>query len=199
MSFTENLREGRLGEDLISQWFIRRGWQVLPAYETSIISGKGPRLFGAYGQLICPDLLVFNDTLFLWIEAKFKSAFTWHRLSSSWQTGIDLRHWRDYQQVDQRTPMDVWIFFLHKPLGCAKDTPTGHVSPAGLFGQTVKKLTSCVHHTHANHGPSGMAYWTLSSFILLANWEDVWTAPGHSQPAISASGERPEARRHDTR
>lgn len=175
MSFTANLRTGQYGEDLISQWLIRRGWQVLPAYQVEVNHGKGPRLFGAYGQLVSPDLLVFKSERVMWIEAKYKSAFTWHRKSESWQTGIDRRHWKEYLTVAAVTHFPVWLMFLHKPGNAAKDTPTDKQSPSGLYGNSIGVLLNEVDHEHSQHGPSGMVYWREDSLRKLAAYSDVDT------------------------
>lgn len=167
MSFTESLKAGQLGESEISRFMIRRGWQVLPAYEVEQGSGKGPRLFGEYGQLISPDLLVFRGEQVQWVEAKTKSAFTWYRVKQKWQTGIDLRHWRDYLKVNASTPFPVWLLFLHRH-GMAKDTPFGMVSPTGLFGNKVAILQGCADHISEKHGPSGMIYWNIDNLKLIA-------------------------------
>ncbi len=163
MSFEVQLKTGMLGEGEISRWFMQRGWSVLPAYEIEQSHGKGPRLFQSSGQLISPDLLVFKEESVYWVEAKTKSSFTWHRASRTWQTGIDRRHWLHYVEVERRTPFPVWILFLHRFGQSAKDTPDGMISPHGLFGNTVEYLLPNIHHEHANHGPSGMVYWTVDS------------------------------------
>ena len=101
MSFEHSLREGLLGESIIVRWLNRQGCHVLPANEIEQSHGKGPRLYTAKEQLISPDLLCWNGREQFWIEAKTKSAFTWHRLSETWQTGIDRRHWHHYQRVEE--------------------------------------------------------------------------------------------------
>ena len=174
VSFDESLREGLLGEGLITRWLNSRGWNVLPAYEIEVQSGKGPRLFSAkLGKLIAPDLLVFNESGFYWVEAKTKSAFTWHRITKTFQTGIDRRHWLDYIQVGQTTGVPVWLMFLHRPGSYAKDTPDGMVSPSGLYGQEIDKLRDTIDHEHANHGPSGMVYWQESALKKICEYECV--------------------------
>lgn len=174
MFFEAQLKEGLAGESLIANWLKRKGWRVLPAYEVEQGHGKGPRLFTSYGQLICPDLLIFNGQSHVkWIEAKTKSAFTWHRLSNSWQTGLDRRHWRDYLKVQSISPFPIWILFLHKPNGCAKDTPVGYVSPSGLFGNTIGILQKSVDHEHENHGTSGMVYWKLNALKKIASYYEL--------------------------
>ncbi|MDA1178788.1 MAG: hypothetical protein O2931_08340 [Planctomycetota bacterium] len=166
MSFEQQLEVGQLGESVIAKFLIRRGWQVLPAYQIEIHSGKGPRLFGTYGQLISPDLLAFTHNKVRWVEAKTKSAFTWHRISQTWQTGIDKRHWLDYRRVNIETPFETWILFLHKD-GTAKDTPLGMTSPTGLFGNKISVLESNVHHESDDWGHSGMVYWTRETLRLI--------------------------------
>jgi len=173
MTFTESLKTGLLGESHIAQWLIRRGYSVLPAYEVEVNHGKGPRLFTANGQLISPDLLVFNAGKTMWCEAKTKSAFTWHRISKTWQTGVDRRHWKHYVEVAKVTPFPVWLLFLHKPNLVAKDTPEGMVCPSGLFGNSVPHLLRHVHHEHENHGPSGMVYWSAAALKKIAEYDEV--------------------------
>ena len=162
MSFIEQLRTGLIGEGEIAQRLIARGYSVLPAYEIEQSHGKGPRLFTAEGQLISPDMLVFNAQKVLWVEAKTKSAFTWHRLSGTWQTGIDRCHWRHYLEVAKTTPFPVWILFLHRKGNSAKDTPDGLMCPSGLFGNSIEKLNASIHHESDEWGTSGMVYWTVN-------------------------------------
>ena len=167
-SFAQSLEAGQIGEGLIARWLIRRGSSVLPAYQIEIQHGKGPRFFTPDGVFVSPDLLVFSGEKVTWIEAKTKSAFTWHRISRTWQTGIDLRHWHDYVKVDMLSNWPVWLMFLQRP-GVAKDTPPGMVCPAGLFGNEVSRLVGSVHHEHEGHGPSGMVYWTDDALKKLAD------------------------------
>lgn len=185
MSFDKSLREGLLGEGLITRWLTSRGWNVLPAYEIELQSGKGPRLFSAkLGTLIAPDLLVFNESGFYWVEAKTKSAFTWHRITETFQTGIDRRHWLDYLAVRETTGVPVWLMFLHRPGSHAKDTPDGKDSPSGLYGQEVGILRETIDHEHANHGASGMVYWKESELLKVCEYEQV----SRQQTAETATG-----------
>lgn len=173
MSFAEKLAAGQLGEGRIAKWWAAKGYSVLPAYQVEMAHGKGPRLYTAARQLISPDLLVFKGDRVLWCEAKSKHAFTWHRLSRTWQTGIDLLHWRHYLEVAESTPFPVWLFFLHHPNGTAKDTPAGMISPCGLFGNEISHLRARIHHQHENHGPAGMVYWELSSLKKIASYQEL--------------------------
>lgn len=173
--FDDKLKAGLLGESVIARWLIRRGYNILPAYEIEITHGKGPRLFTANAQLISPDMLVFNQNKIMWVEAKTKSAFTWHRDSKTWQTGIDYRHWCDYVRVANLTSWTVWILFLHKAGIQAKDTPPGMVSPCGLYGNSINVLSKCIHHRYDDFGPTGMVYWTIDSLKKLASLDELRT------------------------
>jgi len=159
-TFAEKLKVGLLGEDLISRWLRSFGWNVLPAYEISLDSGKGPRLFTAHkGKMISPDLLIMQGKEIRWAEAKTKRAFTWHRISNSWQTGIDKYMFKEYMEVQETTGFPVFLFFLHEPGHAAVDTPEEAVSPSGLYGEDINILKSKIHHESDRHGPSGMIYW----------------------------------------
>lgn len=177
-NFEQQLSFGKIGEGRIASWLReKKAYNALPVYEKEIKEGKGPALFSTIGQLIAPDLLCFksNDLgSVLWVEAKTKTAFTWHRLTRRWVTGIDLRHYEDYQKVASLSPFPVWVLFLHL-CGTAKDTPQGMVSPSGLFGRELAYLTKHENHRHGNWGKGGMVYWAIEDLKKLAAIEDVLT------------------------
>lgn len=169
-NFQRNLAFGKIGESLIANWLKRRGYTVLPVYEKEISKGKGPQLFTPNENLIAPDLFAFNgikDRAF-WIEAKHKSAFTWHRISRQWLTGINLRHYYDYLKVARESPWPVWLLFLHQD-GQAKDSPPG--CPTGLFGQELGYLQQ---HEHHRWNEGGMVYWADTILEKLATLEEVY-------------------------
>jgi len=170
MSFETSLKYGQAGESAIALWLRSRGNTVLPVYEKIIDEGKGPQLYTPDKEVIAPDLFVFGDGKAFWIEAKHKTAFTWHRITERWCTGIDLRHYGEYCIVDDETPWPVWLLFLHEG-GQAKDSPPD--SPQGLFGNTLEYLRQHENHRHANWGRSGMVYWALETLTKLATLEEV--------------------------
>jgi len=177
--FALNLAAGQVGESAIARWLISRGFTVLPAYEKEPGDYKGPRVYSASGNMIAPDLLAFRfgientrDAVF-WIEAKTKAAFTWHRISRTYQDGIDRRCWQDYLRLQAKAPWPIWLMFLHVGDGVAKDNPEGLSPPTGLFGEKIATLRYCVHHESDKHGPSGMVYWTVDSFRKLAEAEEL--------------------------
>ena len=167
MGFNESLAEGKAGESEISQWLMGRGLNILPIYEVLQGNYKGPTLYAADGQsIIAPDLLAFNGQKIIWCEAKHKTAFTWHRISQQFVTGIDLHHYLQYQQVSVLVDWPIWLLFLHKG-GQAKDSPP---SPAGLYGNDLKHLVKTENHRHTNHGKTGMVYWSEKSLKKLSNY-----------------------------
>lgn len=176
MTFEQQLAFGKAGESLIANWLKRKGYSVLPVYEKEMTEKKGPQVFTLATSLIAPDLLVFGcetDKTW-WIEAKHKAAFTWHRKSSQWVTGIDLSHYADYLKVQVLSPWPIWLFFLQRS-GKAKDTPQGKVCPTGLYGNSITFLQGRENHRHANWGKSGMVYWGEKTLTKLAKLDEVIT------------------------
>lgn len=185
MSFKASLQVGKVGESAIAQWMRARGWYVLPIYEKELGQGKGPQLYTPETQLIGTDMLAFRGGKTLWIEAKHKSAFTWHRNTARWTTGIDLRHYADYCRIDDETPWPVWLLFLHRD-GRAKDTPPDMVSPTGLFGGTLDYLRKHENH-RSDKWAKGMVYWAVKRLRLIARLEDVLACNGPRVDEITSS------------
>lgn len=166
-SFDSKLKLGKIGEGYIARWLRRKGYHVLPVYEKEIHTGKGPILYQAIGSpLIAPDMLVFkNYDRVSWIEAKTKSAFTWHRKTERWVTGIDLHHYEQYLKVAELSPWPVYLLFLQLK-GQAKDSPPN--CPTGLYGGKLKILQERENHRHDNWGKRGMVYWAEGKLTKFA-------------------------------
>lgn len=187
MSFAESLQTGKVGESLIARYMMARGHSVLPVYEIEKDTGKGPQLFAPMGeQLVAPDMLVFTHGGVLFVEAKHKSVFTWHRLTRRWTTGIDIRHYDDYQRVAARTGTPVWLLFYHRestPKQRDIDLGSPMECPSGLFGNELWYLVRNENHRskpfnpnragYLGHGHSGMVYWRESSLKKIAAAESM--------------------------
>ena len=91
MTFESNLRYGQAGK-VIALW-PGRGYTVMPVYEKIIDTGRGATVHPANEG--APDIPAYRGEDALWIEAKHKTAFSWHHITGRWTTGIDLRHYRD--------------------------------------------------------------------------------------------------------
>src|SRR6266487_2344966 len=186
-NFNDCYARGRVGEGLCGRWLIYDGgWNILPAYEIEIPSGKGPRLFTPGEQLIVPDIFAMKyqkrKLLCRWYEAKHKERFTWRWTDAkSWQTGIDLKHYLDYIKVQERTKVEVYLLFLHRSsLPSKYDSEHGSPStcPTGLYGQMLRHLISHEHHRDSfDRGGRNypMVYWNEGDLERLATLEEVET------------------------
>lgn len=190
LKFYQNLKHGKIGEGLIANWLKSRGWHIQPVYEKEIHTGKGPQIYTASNtQLVAPDMLVFNGLgRFKWVEAKTKSAFSWNRVLSVWVTGIDLKHYKDYLEVAKLSALPVCLMFLHLD-GEAKDTPSGMVSPTGLYYGEITHLSKNESH-RSDKWANGMVYWSCDTLKKIADLREVLAKSGilseqkHQQPHI---------------
>lgn len=175
--FKQKLIIGKIGESKIANWLRFNGWNILPVYEIEKNQGKGPQIYTASMQnLIAPDLLAFGKedryVGTIWVEAKHKTVFSWHRITKRWVTGIDLRHYNDYLKVDKLSKWDVWLFFLHQNDRIDKRNEPWPC-PTGLFGQRLSTLSKIENHRHSNWGRSGMVYWAKDSLLLFATLDEI--------------------------
>jgi len=179
MNFEGSLAFGKIGEDYIAQWIISRGGSVLPVYEIEKSTGKGPQLFTTNGGLVAPDMFVFNQNGLCWVEAKRKTVFSWYRAKGQWETGIDLRHYREYLKVRETTGLPVWLLFLHtesEPGNCDKGRHGCPATcPVGLFGEEILTLDKKNPRIGTEHA-SGMVYWSRSDLRFLASLDEVLNA-----------------------
>jgi hypothetical protein len=159
----------------------------LPVYEIGEQQHKGPQLFSCDGDFVAPDMLAFKSKgPILFVEAKHKNAFTWSRrqhqfspAADRFETGIDGKHFQDYQQVKDETGVPLWILFLQDGRA-AKDAPVDKpTSPRGLYGGEIDWLAKTYSHTDERWGKGGMIYWSpfypddTPALRRLANYEDV--------------------------
>jgi hypothetical protein len=182
-SFEKQFFFGQIGESIIARWVRSRGYDVLPVYEKEIANGKGPRLFLSFdalaSELVAPDMLAISGAKTRWVEAKHKSAFSWRRITQRWQDGIDLRHYLDYQKVEQETGWPVWLFFFHAqavshPYDRANGAPVQ--CPTGLFGAPLSWLKE--HEDHRgdfsrNGHTYSMVYWNVDMLPRQAMLEEL--------------------------
>jgi len=115
--FQRKLALGREFEKLIAAWLKSRGWRILPVYDYSGLGeDKAPKLEGAAPtpSLIVPDLLTARMGELKWVEVKYKTKADWTRKTSRLETGINLRLWKHYVEVQAVTGVPVWIMFVHE-------------------------------------------------------------------------------------
>lgn len=200
MTFSEQLAHGKVAEGLIAKWLMARGNSILPVYEIEKSSGKGPQFFTRDAEHVAPDMIAFTGEGVMWIEAKHKTVFTWHRNTSKWTTGIDLRHYGDYLHVAKQTRLPVWIMFFHRDsapsetdrrAGCPSECPTG------LFGADLFRLVLSENHRSLpldrardgflGHGNSGMVYWAHSDLKRLASTTQVLACAGAANDEVASA------------
>lgn len=169
-AFASQLVEGQAGESAIARWLMRKGWSVMPVYEKTDSKYKGPQLYSAKCSLIAPDLFVFRGEAALWIEAKHKSGFTYHRNTGTWVHGIDLNYYEHYLAVQELSRWAVWLLFLTKGQATKGTSEAG---PRGLFGERLSTLADNEHHRHFAYGRGGMVYWAVPPLRKMATLEDV--------------------------
>jgi len=172
MGFEESLRFGKMAETRIAQALRQQQFTILPVYPT-VEAFKGPVVLTPDGSgLVAPDMLAIRVDEIRWVEAKHKTAFTWHRITSKWTTGIDLHHYKDYQQIQALSPWEIWLYFWQEP-GKAKDTPENLISPSGLYADTLRFLETHENHTDENWGRTGMVYWAEETFRCYDSLESI--------------------------
>lgn len=189
-NFERQLATGKVAEGLIAAWLKSRGTAVMPAYEIEKSHGKGPQLFAVAGDYVAPDMLAFAHDGIVWVEAKHKSVFSWHRVTQRWTTGIDIRHYEDYINVLAITKLPVWVLFYHrsaKPSDEDREAGCPEACPTGLYGRSLADLQKIENHRSkhydptrpgfAGHGRSGMVYWSHASLLKIATKEQVESVP----------------------
>ena len=158
LNFEQKLHDGKVGESIIACWLRKRGFHVLPIYDKEMGEYKGPAVYLADGEeVIAPDILAFDGSKIIWIEAKHKHGFSWYRKTQKWVTGIDLKYYHEYIRISELVDWPIWIMFLHKG-GQAKDSPE---SPSGLYGGELKNLLHRESHRSDKMGSEGMVFWAI--------------------------------------
>jgi hypothetical protein len=118
--FDAKLAHARTIEIAVATWLKARGARILPVYDYSGLgSNKAPKLeaFSACDSLVTPDLLVARRGSISWCEVKWKARANHFRQNNEFETGIDLRLWRQYRHVRHETGARVFLVFAHEAEG----------------------------------------------------------------------------------
>ena len=157
--YSRLLDRGLQSEQLVAHYIAtRHRCEVMRSgYAKAKVGGAdlAPLLLGFGVQIIAPDMLTWRAGVPLWVEVKDKDSATWHRKSSQWQTGLDVRSLRAYQQVADRTKIDVCVWFVHRGLA-RDDDPVGLRQPEGVYTGRISALDTRAREF------GGMAYWDMS-------------------------------------
>lgn len=165
-SFESKLARGKVSESALARFLIRHNWLVVPAYDVSNNSFKGPAARWQNEPLVLPDILAAKGGTARWCESKDKSGFTWYRTGHCWETGIDLRHCHDYQRVSELSGWPVFLFVVQgqgKTLG--SEYATEPQPQAGVYYDTLEHLAKVTSHTYDGlTGKTPMIYWRPAAF-----------------------------------
>lgn len=119
----------------------------------------GPGIETPTGKIPTPDILFMKNGERFWVDVKAKVGLTWHRISQTYQTGIDKNSFKHYQTVQEMTGIEVRI--VHVVAGWAvKDSEA--TEPMILMG-SLDALAESVHHDDKIHG-SKVLFWTTAAF-----------------------------------
>jgi hypothetical protein len=151
-------RWGDLAQDEVRRLHVEAGDYVVPTY--AICSGGAPKLVGLLQRHVLPDLQVFNRNGGRWIEVKYKDHLDKFQKRKQWQQGIDLPHWHDYCEVEQKTGLPGQLDIIQlKPGKEAEPDPV-------LLWQSFNVLRDCVQIKRTPHASftRGIAYFPIEAF-----------------------------------
>lgn len=115
---TVEFQRGHNGERMVAELLQQHGWYVIPSYDyAGEDHDKAPRLQGALGGFIIPDLDIAKDGARRWAEVKTKAEATFTRITQRLEHGISKRHYEHYQKVQQITGDEVWLFVVEENTG----------------------------------------------------------------------------------
>lgn len=165
--FESALAHAREQEKRLAGYVRGRGFYLLPTYD---FSGKGddkaPKLEAPPGgrSLVVPDLLAWGPSESLWIECKWKQRADFYRKSGHRVTGISLRLWRHYGEVQRRTGLRVVIAFLHEDEGEVRIASLARLAVAPMFSH---------QYAGGKMGSSGMIFFGYDAIPLRAQLADL--------------------------
>ena len=109
-SFEEKLKFGEEGEQIVASALIARGSAVSPLYQFT--ADCAPFLLTRERKVILPDLTCWSDGENYFVECKRKNQ--WVEWGGVYETGLNQRHFADYERVKAVTGQRVYLFFLHE-------------------------------------------------------------------------------------
>lgn len=111
LSFQDQLAFGEEGEKSIAEMLINRGVSILPLYQFKN-HDQTPFLLTREEKLTMPDLTCWKNGDAYFVECKRKNK--WVHFNGQMETGLNLKHFKEYEKIKALTNLDVWLFFLHE-------------------------------------------------------------------------------------
>lgn len=143
--------EVRRLHEIVGDW-------VVPTY--AIANGGAPVLVRLLERHVLPDLQVFNAKGGRWVEVKYKDHLDKFQKLNQWQQGIDLHHWNDYCEVEQKTGLPGQLDLIQiKPGKEADPDPV-------LLWQSFAILRECAQIKPTSHASfrHGVVYFPIEAF-----------------------------------
>lgn len=126
--FRRNLALGRRWEVAVAAWLKSRGWFLMPDY-ASLNTDGAPKMAGAQGTMVLPDLLGADHGAMKWVEVKYRTRVVHFRRLDQMVTGkIEERLWNEYLQVEAKTGIPVWLVFVQQRAGEVMGAPIRHLA-----------------------------------------------------------------------
>lgn len=110
-SFKKLLEFGEEGEKEVALKLLNKGYTILPLYQFN--KEHAPFLLTKKGKITLPDLYCYYENKeSIYIEVKSKKQ--WNITNGIIETGFDLKHFKEYKKIQEKTQKEVWIVFNHK-------------------------------------------------------------------------------------
>ena len=110
-NFKEALEFGEEGEKEVALFLMNKGYTVLPLYQFN--KEHAPFLLSRNGKITLPDLDCYHKTkASIFVEVKSKNQ--WNVTNKIIETGFDLKHFKEYVKIQDKTNKEVWVVFNHK-------------------------------------------------------------------------------------
>lgn len=158
-NFQQEPARGREYEVAFSKWLqAERGYYTLPVFDCAGLTHKvAPHIDGNGQVMTAPDILACKNGTWAWFEVKLKEHADFHRISSTYVTGLPLRNWQHYLAVREATLSPVWLIFIH-------------LEEREVMGGEIGDMTT--HHIHHpatmdNGGTVFFAYNSLKRLMQL--------------------------------
>jgi hypothetical protein len=115
VDFQKELARSREYEVAFSRWLeCERGFYTLPVFDCSGPHNKtAPALYGDNRRLVAPDIMACKNGTWSFFEIKLKERADLHRITGDYVTGLPLRNWQHYMEIQRVTRTPVWIVFVH--------------------------------------------------------------------------------------
>lgn len=124
-NFSELLAFGEEGEQIIAEMLIEKGAAVLPLYQFKN-HDNAPFMLTESEKITLPDLCCWLKGNNFFVECKRKNQ--WVKFKGQTETGLNEKHFYEYEKIKAITGKKVYIFFIHEGIG------------EGIYWQEIEQL-----------------------------------------------------------